>query len=156
MAWQIAEHLKFGDFLPILPLARPFFRPFWDPLPPPPPEKWLPAISPAISRPFLVLGLFPILWQASQVAKLVPQRNCVTKILPNVRGNFPVRFASKKTLFCWVMTGEPLELFRKVFGCCSCFFWFCGSFLVPEVVSIKPRQHWGRIIIYHILKEEIL
>ena len=34
----------------------------------PPPKNWLPAISPAIFRPFLVLGRFPILSQASQVA----------------------------------------------------------------------------------------
>ena len=42
----------------------------------------------------------------------VPQKNCVTKILPNIRVNFLVRFASKP-LFYWVMTGNPLELFRK-------------------------------------------
>ena len=33
----------------------------------------------------------------------VPQRNCVTKILPNIQVNFLVRFASKPLLY-WVMT----------------------------------------------------
>ena len=40
-----------------------------------------------------------------------PQRNCVTKIFPNVRVNFLVRFASKP-LFYWIMIGNHLELFR--------------------------------------------
>ena len=57
----------------------------------------------------------------------VPQRNCVTKILPNVRVNFLVGFASNP-LFYWVMTGNPLELFRKFFGAVCAFFWLCGSF----------------------------
>ena len=38
------------------------FQPFWDP----PPEKWPPAISPAISLPFLVLGPLPIIGPYSQ------------------------------------------------------------------------------------------
>ena len=55
----LSGHLP-GHFSPILgPPRAPF-----------PPEKWLPAISPAISRPWLVLGLCPILHQASQVAIL--------------------------------------------------------------------------------------
>ena len=45
----------------------------------------------------------------------VPQRNYVTKILPNVRVNFLVRFASNP-LFYWVMAGNPFGLFRKFFG----------------------------------------
>ena len=66
----------------------------------------------------------------------VPQRNGMTKILPNVRVNFLVRFASKP-LFYWVMTGNPLELFRKFFGAVRPVFWLCGSFLVPD----KNRVH---------------
>ena len=61
----------------------------------------------------------------------VPQRTCVTKILPNVRVNFLARFASKP-LFYWVMTGNPLELLRKFFGAVRAIFWFCGPFLVPD------------------------
>ena len=61
----------------------------------------------------------------------VPQRNCVAKILPNVRVNFLVRFASKPS-FCWVMTGNPLELFRKFFGAVRAIFWLCGSFLARD------------------------
>ena len=61
----------------------------------------------------------------------VPQRNCVTKIWPNVQVNFLVRFASKP-LFYWVMTGNPLELFRKFFGAVRSIIWLCGSFLAPE------------------------
>ena len=36
------------------------------------------------------------------------------------------------TLFYWVMTGNPLELFRKVFGAVRAIFWLCGSFLAPD------------------------
>ena len=66
MARQIVGQLKFGDFLPAI------FRPFWDPS-----EKWPPAISPAVSRPVLVLGPFPILQQAGQVANLSQPKTCV-------------------------------------------------------------------------------
>ena len=59
----------------------------------------------------------------------VPQRNCATKILANVRVNFLVRFASKP-LFYWVMTGNPLELFRKFFGAVRAIFWLCESFKI--------------------------
>ena len=68
-------------------------------------------------------------WESMEMK--VPQRNCVTKILPNVRVNFLVRFASKP-LFYWVMTGNPLELFRKFFGAVRAIFWLCGSFLAPD------------------------
>ena len=64
----------------------------------------------------------------------VPQENCVTKILPNVRVNFLVQFASKP-VFYWVMTGNPLELFRNFFGAVRAIFWLCGSFLSPEYCS---------------------
>ena len=64
-------------------------------------------------------------------AEKVPQKNCVTKILPNVRVNFLVRFASKP-LFYWILTGNPLELFRKFFGALRANFWLCGSFLAPD------------------------
>ena len=61
----------------------------------------------------------------------VPQRNCVTKIFPNVRVNFLVRFASSP-LFYWVMTGNALELFGKFFGAVRAILWLCKSFLAPE------------------------
>ena len=51
-------------------------------------------------------------------------RTFATKILPNFRVNFLVRFASKP-LFYWVMTRE---LFRKFFGTVRAFFWLWGSF----------------------------
>ena len=73
----------------------------------------------------------------------VPQRNCVTKILPNVRVNFLVRFASNP-LFYWIMTGSPLELFRKFFGAVRANFWFCGSFLAPEKF-FRPKLFRGRL-----------
>ena len=51
----------------------------------------------------------------------VPQRNCVTKILPNVRLNFLVRFASKPLFYC-VMTGRHPRIVQKNLWCCSCDF----------------------------------
>ena len=66
----------------------------------------------------------------------VPQRNCVTKTLPNVRVNFLVRFASKP-LFYWVMTGNPLELFRKFFGAVRALFGFVGPFWPPMQYKLK-------------------
>ena len=62
----------------------------------------------------------------------------MTKILQNVRMNFLVRFASKP-LFYWVMTGKPLELFRKFFGAVRAIFWRCGSFLGPENGAVQIR-----------------
>ena len=59
------------------------------------------------------------------------KKNCVTKTLPNVRVNFLVRFASKP-LFYWVITGNPLELFRKFFGAVRAIFWLWGSLGGPE------------------------
>ena len=61
----------------------------------------------------------------------VPQRTFATKISPNFRVNFLVRFASKP-LFYWVMTGKPLELFRKFFGAVRAIFWLWGSFWGPD------------------------
>ena len=55
----------------------------------------------------------------------------MTKIFPNVRVNFPVRFASEP-LFRWVMTGNPLELFRQFFGAVRASFWPCEAFLAPD------------------------
>ena len=80
----------------------------------------------------------------------VPQRNCVTKLSPNVRVNFLVRFASKP-LFYWVMTGNPLELFRKFFGAVHVIFRFCGSFLAPDADHrgekiLILRKTWAVII----------
>ena len=54
----------------------------------------------------------------------VPQRNCVTRILL-------VRSASKP-LFYWVMTGNPLDLFRNFFGAVRAMFWPCEAFLGPH------------------------
>ena len=31
------------------------------------------------------------------------------------------------------MTGNPLELFRKLFGAVRAIFWLCGSFLAPNL-----------------------
>ena len=61
----------------------------------------------------------------------VPQRTFATKISPNFRVNFLVRFASKP-LFYWVMTINPLELFRKFFGAVRAIFWLWGSFWAPD------------------------
>ena len=62
----------------------------------------------------------------------VPQRNYVTKILLNVRVNFLVRFASNP-LYYWVMTGNPLELFRQFFGAVLAIFWLCEPLWPPEL-----------------------
>ena len=64
----------------------------------------------------------------------VPQRNFVTKILPNIGVNFLVRSASKP-LFYWIMTSNPLEMFRKHFGAVRAIFWLYGSFLAPAIQS---------------------
>ena len=83
----------------------------------------------------------------------VPQRNCVTKILPNVRVNFLARFASKP-LFYWVVTGNPLGLFRKFFGAVRAFFGFVGPFwllvrckpscpLTPTCTSVVEQLCWS-------------
>ena len=69
----------------------------------------------------------------------VPQRNFVTKILPNVRVNFLVRFASKP-LFYWILIGTPLGLFRKFFGAVRANFWLCGSFLAPEFLPPREKE----------------
>ena len=69
----------------------------------------------------------------------VPQRTCVTKILPNFRVNFLVRFASKvKTL---VLLGSGLELFRKVFGTvCVIFLRLWGGFGIPYL-ALEMQTH---------------
>ena len=61
----------------------------------------------------------------------VSQRNFATKILPNIRVNFLVRFASKP-LFYGVMTCNPLELFRKFFGAVRAMFRLCEPLLLGE------------------------
>ena len=78
-------------------------------------------------------------WALSWGAEKVPQRNCVTKILPNVRVNFLVRFASKP-LFDWVMTGNPLELFRHFFGAVRAIFGLCESLLAPDLDREKLNR----------------
>ena len=75
--------------------------------------------------------IIPYSFYAVLGTEKVPQRNFVTKILPNVRVNFLVRFASKP-LFYWIMTSNPLELFRKFFGAVRETFWLGGSFLAPD------------------------
>ena len=78
---------------------------------------------------------FMIFWGTEKV----PPRNCVRKILPNGRVNFLVRFASRP-LFYWVLTGNPLELFKKIIWCCSCdFFGFVSPFWPP---NFSELQHW--------------
>ena len=58
MAGQMARQLKFGEFC---------ISGHWpghsSAILEPPPTKWPPAISPAISRPFWVLGRFASLWE---------------------------------------------------------------------------------------------
>ena len=39
---------------------------------------------------------------------------------------------ASKPFFYWVMTHNPLELFRKFFGAVRAIFWLCGSFLPLE------------------------
>ena len=69
----------------------------------------------------------------------VAQRAFATKISPNFRVNLLVRFASKP-LFCQVMTGYPLELFRKVFGAVRAIFWHWASFWVPQQIGDGEHQ----------------
>ena len=61
----------------------------------------------------------------------VPLRTFATKISPNFRVNFLVRFASKPP-FLWV---SALELFRKFLGAVRAIFWLWGSFLAPDYCS---------------------
>ena len=67
-----------------------------------------------------------------------PQRTFATKVPPNFPVNVLVRFASKP-LFWWVMTGSPLEFFRKFFGAVRALFWLWGSFLAPEILQLDER-----------------
>ena len=55
----------------------------------------------------------------------------MTKILPNVRVNFLVRFASKP-LFYWVMSGNPSNSSENYFGDVRAIFWLCESLLAAE------------------------
>ena len=63
----------------------------------------------------------------------VPQRTCATEILPNIRVNFLVRFASRGL----VLLGSALELFRNFFGAVRAIFGF-GCFLALE----KCQSPW--------------
>ena len=73
----------------------------------------------------------------------IPQRNCVTKILPNVRVNFLVRFASKP-LFCWISDRYPPRTVQKILWWN---FWLCGSFLAPDMgyrtIIARYVAQWG-------------
>ena len=77
----------------------------------------------------------------------VPQRNCVTKILPNVRVNFLVRFASKP-LFYWAMTQWPPRIVQKILWCCSCDFlalWLLFGLSEKPAKNIGPRVAQGML-----------
>ena len=37
------------------------------------------------------------------------------------------------------MTGNPLELFRKLFGAVRAIFWLCGSLLAPNFLGVHSR-----------------
>ena len=74
--------------------------------------------------------------------KKVPRRNCVTKILRNVRVNFLVRFASKP-LFYWLRPSNPLELFSKFFGAVCAMLWLCDSLLTPRVQVSFSKCHFS-------------
>ena len=68
----------------------------------------------------------------------------MSKILPNVRVKFLVRFVSKP-LFYWVMTGDPLELFRKLFGAVRAFcFGFVSCTSIPKTLGPQdtPVNLW--------------
>ena len=60
----------------------------------------------------------------------------MTKILPNVRVNFLVRFASEP-LFCWIMTSDPLELFRNSLLLFARIFGFVGPFFRPVMFLVR-------------------
>ena len=47
-----------------------------------------------------------------------------------------------KSLFYWVMTREPLELFRKFFGAVRAVLWLCESFSPPDL-SLVPDSFWN-------------
>ena len=68
----------------------------------------------------------------------VPQRTCVTKILPNLWVNFLVRFASKPL----VLLGSALESFRKFFGTVRAIFFALGFFSAPRLFDpkIPPKK----------------
>ena len=71
----------------------------------------------------------------------LPQRKCVTKILPNVRVNFLVRFAPK-SLFYW---DNPFELFRIflvlfVRFLALCPFWLLTLSLSDCVATVKTAR----------------
>ena len=68
----------------------------------------------------MLLGRSWWVWSPGCSPKTVRQRTCVTKIWPNFRVNFLVRFVLKR-LFHWV-----LDLFRKFFGVFIGPFWGFG------------------------------
>ena len=72
----------------------------------------------------------PLQWAFKLGTEKVPQRNCMTKILPNIRVNFLVRFASKP-FFYWVMTGNPSNCSENSLVLFVRFFGFMGPFWPP-------------------------
>ena len=72
------------------------------------------------------------------------KKNFVTKILPNVRVNFLVRFASKP-LFYWIMTSNPsncsensLVLFARIFGFMGPFWPLSTCGTPPICTAVRP------------------
>ena len=50
--------------------------------PPPPPKKWPPVISPAIFRPFLVLGRFPFCSRPAESQIAMPNKDAPLENIP--------------------------------------------------------------------------
>ena len=103
-----------------------------------------PSLSPASQEKSEIGSIHTTAGGKDLVTEKVPQRNCVTKSLPNIWVNFLVRFASKP-LFYWVMTGNPsncsensLVLFVRFFGFVGPF-WLLkdchGHFDTPLIAS---------------------
>ena len=62
----------------------------------------------------------------------VPQRNYVTKILPNSSGELSGAICLKTLVFTRQRPGKPLELFRKVFGAVRAIIRRCPSKTKPK------------------------
>ena len=46
----------------------------------------------------------------------------------------------KTLVLLGIITGSPLELFRKFFGAVRAIFWLCGSFLAPDHLASAYRR----------------
>ena len=58
----------------------------------------------------------------SQASSIGDRKGTTKKLCDKDLLNFLARFASQP-LFYWVMTGNPLEFFRKFFGAVGAIFW---------------------------------